>query len=199
MSDTVKKITGWLLFFAVCIGISFFISRVIIVVFPVAGESMEPNVFEGNVVLSRLSTPKRGDVVVLRTPQIVFEIDTTGNPPHPPQFMIKRVIGLPGDTIEIKADEDGKITVFRDGEAVRDDYIKSSMSLIKIHGPVEVGEGEFYFLGDNRNNSSDSSSSRYGYMLGLLKDIEGVAFLRIGKGSIFDIKTVPRKASIGLL
>jgi signal peptidase I len=81
--------------------------------------------------------PQRGDVIVFR-----FPLD-------PDRDFIKRVIGVPGDTVEVK---DGK--VFINGTAIEEDYILSTPNY--TYGPKAVPAGMFFVLGDNRNNSYDS-------------------------------------------
>jgi signal peptidase I len=81
--------------------------------------------------------PRRGDVVVFRFP---------GNPERD---FIKRIIGEPGDTVEIK---DG--TVYIDGSPLDEPYITSKPTY--VYGPTVVPANQYFVLGDNRNNSYDS-------------------------------------------
>jgi signal peptidase I len=103
---------------------------------------MEPNFQERecimvNKVSYHSSGPQRGQVIVFDPP---FESE------HP---FIKRVIGLPGETVEIK---DGK--VFINGIPLAEEYIMASPNYTMP--ATEVPENEYFVLGDNRNNSTDS-------------------------------------------
>ena len=98
--------------------------------------------------------PRRGDVIVFRAP------DST--PGAPERDFIKRVIGLPGDTVLIK-----DCTVYVNGEALKETYIAAPPNYTyptpepgstEPPGPVTVPKGQYFVLGDNRNNSSDSHS-----------------------------------------
>jgi signal peptidase I len=66
-----------------------------------------------------------------------------------PELYVKRLIGLPGDTIQVK---DGAL--YRNGQKVDEPYIRAKMTY--NYGPVTVPEGHYFFLGDNRNESFDS-------------------------------------------
>ncbi len=112
--------------------------------YKVHGQSMEPSLHDGQYLIASkvsywLHEPERGDVVVLRPPKNQNSI------PY-----IKRIIGLPGDTIEVR---DGRVWV--NGIALNEPYISGPPTYQKSW---QV-EGDTYFvLGDNRNNSSDSHS-----------------------------------------
>jgi len=107
----------------------------------VDGNSMLPTMVSGEyVVINRLSyrfgSPQPGDIIVFHYP------------PNPKEEYIKRVIGLPGDIVEVK---DG--TVYVNGQPLVENYIKVKMN---GYGKWEVPAGQLFVMGDNRNNSSDS-------------------------------------------
>ncbi len=92
--------------------------------------------------------PKRGDIIVFVAPDQV--------PGSPERDFIKRVIGLPGDTIEVK-----NCTVYVNGKPLAENYIQDVPAYTyptNGSGPVTVPKGQYFVLGDNRNNSSDSHS-----------------------------------------
>jgi signal peptidase I len=139
----------------------------------VEGDSMEPTLSDGDsIIIQKLSyyfrNPGRYDVVVFpvtATDQNGNDIDT---------YYVKRVIGLPGETVQIV---DGKVQI--DGKELKDD--KYCLSKILDSGnaaePVTLGEDEYFVLGDNRNMSTDSRSD----FVGLVRrdDIVGEVFMRI--------------------
>lgn len=93
--------------------------------------------------------PKRGDVIVFKAPN-----QTRG---QPERDFIKRIIALPGETVEVR-----DCTVFINGEPLDEPYIQERPRYKwppgEEAGPETVPEGEYFVLGDNRNNSSDSHS-----------------------------------------
>ncbi len=106
------------------------------------GSSMNPTLYDGqyliiNNVSYMLDTPQRGDVIVFRHPQNDLNL-------------IKRVVGLPGDDVEIRDRQ-----VFVNGVPLNEPYIEAPPA---YNGFWKVPENEFFVLGDNRNNSSDSHS-----------------------------------------
>ncbi len=107
--------------------------------------SMEPSFQEGQRVLVskvvyKLHEPERGDVIVFRPP-----------PPYSPKAtpFIKRIIALPGDTIEIKMG-----SVYVNGSQLHEPYIKEPPNYT-FHR-YKIPEDNYFVLGDNRNNTNDS-------------------------------------------
>lgn len=130
--------------------------------FTVDGPSMQPTLLSGERLLIdkityRFRPPTRGDIVVFKYPA------------DPNTFFIKRVIGVPGDRIEIIS---GRVYV--NDELLEEEYIQSPT--VSGMDSVAVPEGHFFVLGDNRGNSQDSRSPSVGHVPKAL--VVGRALLR---------------------
>ncbi len=105
------------------------------------GASMEPTISSGRplamLVNNAFVTPQRGDIVILRYAE--------GN-----KLLIKRLIALPGDTLEIRENQ-----VYVNGTALEEAYLGEAM-VTKDVAPILLGPDQYYVLGDNRNISADS-------------------------------------------
>src|SRR3989344_3053527 len=134
--------------------------------FIVDGDSMEPNFSDGQYLIIdeisyKFKEPQRGEVIVF----------------HPPTgqrfFFIKRIVGLPGETVKI---ENGKIILGSGNERIilDEEYLPEGLKT-RPDSFFELGENEYFVLGDNRDRSSDSR------LWGTLKkeSITGRAFLRL--------------------
>ena len=122
--------------------IIFLVLQITIGSFKVYGVSMMPGIKHGEYIMVNKAVyyfqdPRRGDVIVFRSPR------------SPDSDLIKRVIGLPGDTVEIK---DGAVYVNQ--KPLTENYIAESPSY--KYPCVEVPDNNYFVLGDNRNNSADS-------------------------------------------
>ena len=147
--------------------------------FFVSGKSMEPNFHDGDYLIVdeisyRIDEPKRGDVIIFRYPK------------NPKEFFIKRIVGLPGEKIEI---ENNKIVIYnnenQDGIILDEDiYIPLDTKTTGSYSAI-LKNDEYYVLGDNRNASADSR------MWGVLEEhfIVGKAWIRawpVGDFSMFE-------------
>ncbi len=117
--------------------------------FYVKGVSMEPNFYDHEYLVIdeisfRFREPKRGEIVVFRYPR------------DPSQFFIKRVVGLPGETVEIRNSR-VKITsdAYPDGLVLDEAYLDPDVR-IWVETEVTLGAEEYFILGDNRDSSLDS-------------------------------------------
>lgn len=128
---------------------------------------MEPRLTNGdNLIVDKISyrfkDPERFDIIVFP-----FQYDQN-------TFYIKRIIGLPGETVSI--DYDGNIYI--DGEVLEEGYGKETIQDPGLaYTPITLGEDEYFVMGDNRNNSSDSREASVGNIR--REDIIGRAWLRI--------------------
>jgi signal peptidase I len=134
--------------------------------FFVQGISMEPNFYNGDYLIVdeisyRFRQPQRGEVIVFKYPKNLT------------QRYIKRIIGLPGETVEIK---DGHITVFDGREKQSLDEEQYLDSAVETSGNIRVAlsDDEYFVLGDNRDFSSDSR--RWGVLP--KEDIIGRVYIR---------------------
>lgn len=118
--------------------------------FAVVGKSMLPTIHDGEVLLVntwayKWSTPKRGDIVVLIPPE------------HTEDHYVKRVVGLPGETLEIKGD--GQVLVYNtaypNGIHLNESYLPESLETMGALRE-KLLEDEYFVMGDNRMESSDS-------------------------------------------
>lgn len=115
--------------------------------FYVKGASMEPNFYDHEYLIIdeisyRFGVPGRGDIVVFKYPK------------DPDQYFIKRVIGLPGETVEVKNDQ-----VLIDGQPLTENYLSEGVSTrVSVGGyeKVTLEDDEYFLLGDNREQSLDS-------------------------------------------
>lgn len=149
----------------------------VIFTIPVGGDSMLPTLVGGQYVTDKngkvIETLSKGDILVLnrvaeiqRGDIVVFDVKWQSDP------LVKRVIGVGGDRIEIK--NDGNVYV--NGIAIEEDYIKgATYSADGNPINVTVPEGYIFCLGDNRENSHDSRHSDIGLIP--LENVRGKCFL----------------------
>ena len=148
MSQRVKEeAISWIKALILAVIIGWVIRSVIIINAVIPSGSMEDTIMtDDRVIASRLSyifsDPKRGDIVIFEYPDA-----PEGETVH----YVKRIIGLPGETIEII---DGKVYINGSEIPLEEDYIKGELQ--GDFGPYIVPEGSYFMMGDNRNNSLDS-------------------------------------------
>lgn len=143
----------------------------------VEGASMEATLYDGdNLIVDkttyRFKDPQRFDI-------IVFPFQYKEN-----TYYIKRIIGLPGETVQI----DGQGNIYINGEILSESYGREVIQPENIGiaaEPITLGEDEYFVMGDNRNNSSDSRTEIVGNIH--RDDIIGRAWLRIWPLSEFGL------------
>jgi len=138
-----KEIISWIKYLGSALLIALFLTKFVIINAYIPTGSMENTIMTGDrVFASRLhylfTEPKRGDIVVFKYPE------------NEKINYVKRVIGLPGETVEIKGSE-----VYVDNVKLEEPYIREEM-IEEDLGPYHVPEDSYFMMGDNRNNSSDS-------------------------------------------
>lgn len=164
--SVMKELLSWVIYLLIVVAVSFLIVTFVGQRTKVQGRSMETTLSDGdNLIVDKISyrfrDPKRFEI-------IVFPYQYQEN-----TYYIKRIIGLPGETIQIK---DGYIYI--NGELLEEHYGAEVMEQSGIAAdPIELGEDEYFVLGDNRNHSADSRDPS----VGVLKrdQLMGRAFVRI--------------------
>lgn len=163
-----KNILGWIR----DLGIAIVIAIVILIFLKpiiIQQESMQPNFYENDYVITSrqaynlFGNPKSGDVIVFKSELI----DESGKN----KYLIKRIIGLPGDEVEIKEG-----FVYVNGEKLEEDYIKEQ-GVSGEMAKMTVPKNEFFAMGDNRGNSRDSRDPAVGTVK--KKDIVGKVVIRL--------------------
>lgn len=138
----------------------------------VKGSSMEPNFHHGDfLVINKLevylSKPRQGDVIICR-------LDNGGSQEN----IIKRVIGTPGDEVDIQQDDYGVYRLYINDVLIDEPYIAAPMAEKgNITYPFVVPEGHYFVMGDNRNASTDSRRKSIGAIAD--EDVIGHVILRL--------------------
>ncbi|WP_028560044.1 signal peptidase I [Paenibacillus pinihumi] len=138
-----KEIRDWTLTIAGAFGISLLIQSYAFAQTEVQNISMEGTLIEGQRLIEdkvsyALTEPKRGDIVIINGPESDLRL-------------IKRLIGLPGDTIDMK---DGKL--YLNGKQIEESYTRGLTEPLGLTLPYVVPEDKVFVMGDNREHSKDS-------------------------------------------
>lgn len=152
-SSGVRDIIEMIVFALVVFLVFFLIRQFLFVPVSVEGPSMEPTLqHQDRLILNKVEEPDRFDIVVFEAPD------------DPESQYIKRIIGIPGDTVEYKNG-----VLFVNGEQIYEPYLEGfklhqpqweyfviDFTLQELTGEIAVPEGQYFVLGDNRSNSKDS-------------------------------------------
>ena len=164
--DMKKEILSWVFYIAFVLVLTWVIITFVGQRTRVDGRSMMNTLHDGdNLIVEKLSyrfsDPKRFDIIVFP-------------PTGKKEYYIKRIIGLPGETVQI--DENGNIYI--NGELLEENYgAETIQNPGRAANPITLGDDEYFVMGDNRNNSQDSRSEEVGNVK--RSQIIGRAWLRI--------------------
>lgn len=167
MKETLKEILSTSVYLLVVLCLSYLIITFVGQRTQVSGSSMECTLSDGdNLIVDKISyrfnDPQRFDIIVF---PYQYEKNT---------YYIKRIIGMPGETVQI--DLAGNIYI--NGEVLEESYGREVIANPgRAIEPVVLGEDEYFVMGDNRNNSSDSREISVGNIK--RKDFIGRAWVRI--------------------
>lgn len=166
--DWKRELLSWILYILVVLGATYLIVTYVGQRTEVSGESMLPALHhEDNLIVDKISyrfrDPKRYEIIVF---PYKYQEDT---------YYIKRIIGLPGETVQVIGGE-----VYINGELLGEDYGLEPIDEDKkglASEPIKLGEDEYFVLGDNRNHSSDSREPNVGVLH--RDELIGRAWIRI--------------------
>ena len=167
MKDVVKEIFSTILYILVVLLGTYLLITFVGQRTSVSGSSMEPTLSNNDQLILdkisyRFSEPQRFDI-------IVFPFQYAEK-----TFYVKRIIGLPGETVQI--DLQGNIYI--NGQILNEDYGKETINFAGLAvEPITLGDDEYFVMGDNRNNSSDSRDPSVGNIR--RSNIIGKAWVRI--------------------
>ena len=151
-NPTMYAVLDWVIVIAAALAVALFINFFVIVNSTVPSGSMETTIMPGSRMIGfrvayLFSEPKRGDIIIFKYPD------------DPSELFVKRVVGLPGETVEIV---DG--VTYINGEELEEDYIHDYYWMGNLdkedYGPYVVPEKSYFMMGDNRGNSRDSRKWR---------------------------------------
>lgn len=143
--ETRKEIISWVRMFAIVIVVVFVLTQFIIINARIPSGSMENTIMTHDRLIGFrfaywFDEPQRGDIILFEYP-----VDEK-------QIYIKRVIGLPGETVEIR---NGHIYIDGSSEPLQEDYLKEEWTWENDGYTFQVPEGCYFVMGDNRNDSED--------------------------------------------
>lgn len=173
LAFVLKEVFQWVFSIGIALVVALAIRAYVFEPVLVDGHSMDNTLADGQRLFQyklgyKFSEPKRGDIIVLKFKDGVSKYTAL---PDPTEIdYIKRVIGLPGDKVDIKDN-----CVYINGEKLDEPYAKGNTIASNMKLPIDVPEGKVFVLGDNRERSSDSRAIGFIDM----ENIRGKAVFRI--------------------
>ena len=166
LPDPVRITIDWIVTIAGAIAIVLIVKAFVVNPYRIPSSSMEPTLHcarsepgcearisdrvLANRFLYRLRDPRRGEIIVFKTPPAAQIKCGAGG------TFVKRLIGLPGDTVELKL-RNGNGYVYINGKPLKEPYIQlQRRAAVQGFGPVKVAPGHYFMMGDNRSQSCDS-------------------------------------------
>ncbi len=148
-----RNAVEWLVVIVGAVGLAVVVNTLLLQAFYIPSPSMEPTLVRNDRILvnklgNHFGDPSRGEIVVFHRP------DGASGGPEAPNELVKRVVGLPGETVEIRSGQ-----VFIDGDPLEEPYLpENTVTRPRVPGaePIVLGDDEFFMMGDNRDNSLDS-------------------------------------------
>lgn len=148
----VKEILSYVQIVCIAAIAALLINYFVIVNASIPSGSMNNTIMEGDHLIGfrlayTFSGPERGDIIIFNYPD------------DPSQKFVKRVIGLPGDIVEIKTEYSENVpvtSVYVNGQKLNEPYLKEPMALLSENSVFIVPADSYFVLGDNRNDSKDS-------------------------------------------
>ncbi|XEC93913.1 signal peptidase I [Paenibacillus tarimensis] len=151
-SKWLTELLDWIKTFAIAVIIVLLLNLLVFNLSTVEGHSMEPTLVEKewlfvNKAVYLLGKPDRGDVVIVKDPE--------GRAARK-DYLVKRIIGLPGDTVEIRSKQ-----LYLNGELMLEAYTDSDIEDMDL-GPFVVEAGTYFLMGDNRHARASRDSRSFG-------------------------------------
>ena len=174
LTETKKEFMSWGKSFLIALIIALAIRAFLFSPYIVDGASMEPTLHDHEkIFVNKLGSVKRGDIIVIKGPG---------------ENYVKRAIGFPGDSVEVKNDQ-----LFINGKQIKEPYLSENLKQARLlggkltgdFGPLRVPAGSLFVMGDNRLKSMDSRNG-----LGLIKESAVIGKSEFVFFPFSDIRTV---------
>lgn len=151
----IKEIVDFIWPYAVAIGIVIILKSYIFILANVPSTSMlntlqvDDKIYGNRLAYNETDKPERGDIIIFNSPM------------NDGELFVKRLIGLPGEKVEIR---EAKVYINDSDTPLEEDYLPNSWAVYNDGLTYYVPEGEYFFMGDNRNASNDSRKWKYPFI-----------------------------------